>query len=235
MQAKARQPKRNKTKRREQARMEEEKKKEKEQIERFGRIIQYFQREKIMPRERQVRRTYFYLNDCLEAGLAYLRDDEDEDENKNQNKKEFRLYQEAGERKEPDEQERRQQQHQFEEWLRLLEKHNLCKIEGATSPNRVIWPASGRFDCANVMRPTRRLSEAEMSCVLLFLLREWPTGDDGRHGFALWLSHRGPKFLKTRPFGYLLELVQLLFNDKYMLCDHHGHIEPNPARLLAVS
>ena len=95
-------------------------------------------------------------------------------------------------------------------------------------------PASGRFECADYMDPTDRLSEKEKKVMFFFFEKililfekplfcipkdivDWIEARNlnlggGRYGFAYHLKKHGPRCLKDVPIGFVIELVQLLLN-----------------------
>ena len=113
---------------------------------------------------------------------------------------------------------------EFEEFLQIVLDSGQAVIEGEP-PQRVIWPrhaaAEGggarRFACADFFQPSQRLSPEQTHELLLFLSQFQPTIDRGRFGFAQWLARHGPKFIQLLPHGVLVELVQLLLNQKILL------------------
>ena len=111
----------------------------------------------------------------------------------------------------------------FEEFLAVVEDSGCAVIEGE-APQRVIWPRAGgegggarRFACADFFQPSQRLSSEQTQELLSFLAQVQPTIDRGRFGFAQWLARHGPKFIQLLPHGVLVELVQLLLNQKVLL------------------
>ena len=87
-------------------------------------------------------------------------------------------------------------------------------------------------DCsADFFQPTQRLSAEQTQELIAFLHRVRPEVERGRFGFAQWLSRHGPRFIQALPHGVLVELVQLLLNNK-MLQFRKGRVRvtaPNPA------
>ena len=111
----------------------------------------------------------------------------------------------------------------FEEFLAVVEDSGNAVIEGE-APQRVIWPrlsgeggGARRFACADFFQPSQRLSSDQTHDLLMFLAQVQPTIDRGRFGFAQWLARHGPKFIQLLPHGVLVELVQLLLNQKVLL------------------
>ena len=62
----------------------------------------------------------------------------------------------------------------------------------------------------------------------MFLSQYQPTIDRGRFGFAQWLARHGPKFIQLLPHGVLVELVQLLLNQKVLLF-RKGKVSVSPS------
>ena len=72
-------------------------------------------------------------------------------------------------------------------------------------------------DCsADFFQPTQRLSSEQTQELIAFLYRARPEVERGRFGFAQWLSRHGPRFIQALPHGVLVELVQLLLNNKLL-------------------
>ena len=122
----------------------------------------------------------------------------------------------------------------FEEFLAVVEDSGNAVIEG-DAPQRVIWPrnqgeggGARRFACADFFQPSQRLSTEQTHELLMFLGQFQPTIDRGRFGFAQWLARHGPKFIQTLPHGVLVELVQLLLNQKVLLF-RKGKVSVSPA------
>jgi hypothetical protein len=109
----------------------------------------------------------------------------------------------------------------FEDFLQIVHDSNLCVIEGEP-PQRVIWPRSNagearKFACADFFQPTQRLSKEQTDELLAFLHKYKPEVDRGRFGFAQYLARHGPPSIQLLPHGVLVELVQLLLNQKILL------------------
>lgn len=107
----------------------------------------------------------------------------------------------------------------FSWWPSIL----FWRFIAGTAPQRILWPEEGVFECADYFRPTERLTGSEMRTVLEFLQRSQPSVDQGRYGFSHFLKTEGPPLLREMPFGYVVELVQLLLN-KNLLSFRKGKI-----------
>ena len=120
----------------------------------------------------------------------------------------------------------------FDDFLAVVVDSGYAVIEG-DAPQRVIWPraeAGGarRFACADFFQPSQRLSTEQTHDLLVFLGQFQPTIDRGRFGFAQWLARHGPKFIQMLPHGVLVELVQLLLNQKVLLF-RKGKVSVSPS------
>ena len=120
----------------------------------------------------------------------------------------------------------------FDDFLAVVVDSGYAVIEG-DAPQRVIWPradAGGarRFACADFFQPSQRLSTEQTHELLVFLSQFQPTIDRGRFGFAQWLARHGPKFIQMLPHGVLVELVQLLLNQKVLLF-RKGKVSVSPS------
>ena len=120
----------------------------------------------------------------------------------------------------------------FDDFLAVVVDSGYAVIEG-DAPQRVIWPrADGggarRFACADFFQPSQRLSTEQTHELLVFLSQFQPTIDRGRFGFAQWLARHGPKFIQMLPHGVLVELVQLLLNQKVLLF-RKGKVSVSPS------
>ena len=69
---------------------------------------------------------------------------------------------------------------------------------------------------ADYFQPTQRLSAEQTQELVTFLYRVRPDVERGRFGFAQWLSRHGPRFIQALPHGVLVELVQLLLNNRVL-------------------
>lgn len=66
-------------------------------------------------------------------------------------------------------------------------------------------------------QPSQRLSSEQMLNLLKWLAKNRPETDRGRFGYAQYLSRYGPAIVRQLPHGILVELVQLLLNQKAIL------------------
>ena len=62
----------------------------------------------------------------------------------------------------------------------------------------------------------QRLSSEQTQELVAFLYRVRPEVERGRFGFAQWLSRHGPRFIQALAHGVLVELVQLLLNNRVL-------------------
>jgi hypothetical protein len=109
----------------------------------------------------------------------------------------------------------------FEEVLSLSVHLGIAAIEGK-APQRVIYPTNGsssirKFECADFFQPTQRLTVEQTLELLQFLNTTSPEAERGRFGFAQYLSANAPPFFQNLPHGVLVELVQLLLNQKILI------------------
>jgi hypothetical protein len=121
----------------------------------------------------------------------------------------------------------------FEALLSLTVECGIAAVEG-TAPQRIIYPAGGpgatgsdasgstarKFDCADFYQPTQRLTVEQTAELLAWLARMRPEVDRGRFGFAQHLSIHAPQSIRSLPHGVLVELVQLMLNQK---ASHSAH------------
>eukprot|EP00457_Paulinella_chromatophora_P000748 gb/GEZN01000748.1/.p1 GENE.gb/GEZN01000748.1/~~gb/GEZN01000748.1/.p1 ORF type:complete len:1063 (-),score=82.18 gb/GEZN01000748.1/:511-3699(-) len=114
----------------------------------------------------------------------------------------------------------------FDAWIEVLLEVGAVQIEGAR-PQRVLWPNTGRFECADYFRPEERLTEEQMQEVLAWFRRERPQVERGRYGLASYMKLKGPLFIQGMPRGFIVELVQLLLN-KHVLVFRKGKVGYSP-------
>eukprot|EP00808_Paulinella_micropora_P005676 g5545.t1 len=114
----------------------------------------------------------------------------------------------------------------FDSWVETLVESGACSIEGAR-PQRVLWPVTGKFECADYFRPEERLNSDQTQEVLNWFRRERPQVDRGRYGLASYMKLKGPSFIQKLPRGYIVELVQLLLN-KHVLVFRKGKVGYSP-------
>eukprot|EP00456_Euglypha_rotunda_P060552 TRINITY_DN5068_c0_g1_i3.p1 TRINITY_DN5068_c0_g1~~TRINITY_DN5068_c0_g1_i3.p1 ORF type:complete len:986 (+),score=61.48 TRINITY_DN5068_c0_g1_i3:316-3273(+) len=114
----------------------------------------------------------------------------------------------------------------FDKWLQVLEEVGVMQVEGV-KPQRVLWPAEGRFECADYFQPQERLRQEDLQQLVHFFEEARPQVDRGRYGLATYLKVKGPPFIRKLPRGYIVELVQLLLN-KHVLVFRKGKVSYAP-------
>ena len=62
--------------------------------------------------------------------------------------------------------------------------------------------------------PRARLNVDETTVLFMWLAQGHPSVPRGRFGFAQYFSIHAPEIIRTKPHGVLVELVQLLLNQK---------------------
>ena len=122
----------------------------------------------------------------------------------------------------------------FEELVLAVREYGAGVIEGEP-PQRIIWPRgpnneARKFPCVDFLTPRSRLSSDQMNELFKFLLHFQPEVDRGRFGFAQYLGRHGPIAIRQLPHGILVELVQLLLNQKVLLF-RKGRVSVSPALL----
>ena len=110
----------------------------------------------------------------------------------------------------------------FEEFLFVVTQVTQVGLMEGEAPQRIVWPrgADGtarHFPCADFFTPQARLSPAQNAELMEFLYRVQPEVERGRFGFATYLARHGPDFIRLMPHGVLVELTQLLLNQKVLL------------------
>jgi hypothetical protein len=120
---------------------------------------------------------------------------------------------------------------EFDEFINAVAVSGVGVVEGEP-PQRIIWPrqpdgTARHFACADFFQPTQRLSSDQTAELVVFLQQYKPEVDRGRFGFAQYLSKHGPKNIQLLPHGVLVELVQLLLNQKILLFKK-GKVSVNP-------
>jgi len=153
----------------------------------FQRIIQYCQQEKIIPRESVLKKRL--VDNKAELGMNIGTGGSNLD---------------------------------FEEFLHIVTQVAGVGVVEGEPPQRIIWPrgsdgSARHFPCADFFVPVQRLSPQQNDELLEFLYRVQPEVDRGRFGFATYLARHGPPFIQLLPHGVLVELVQLLLNQKVLL------------------
>lgn len=110
---------------------------------------------------------------------------------------------------------------EFEALIHTANDAGLAYIENHP-PQRIIWPKNPdgtphKFPCVDFFVPTQRLNGDQMQEILRWLATNRPQSDRGRYGYAQYLAQAGPYFARELPHGVLVELVQLLLNQKALL------------------